>query len=279
MKDNDGSENETEYFSEGGIVRQVLKIKKSYIRSIAKHSDKLSDISDVVLKVSSTISDKVIDSNNYTDNKSNNNSNSNNGNSSGKSSINNNNNDNIKNGRVSRIIRSLPLRISIKDGLLVVSNVIVGSLSFYPYENNVGKSPVMNGIIGGVVSGILTTVFDRLILTRTRRKYFGTILSHAVSFSVLFSSYEITKGLMYNHLSKTAEDEISLYLASGLVAGICSETFNHILSPLETATSFNKKRLYLIIRQQIKSCRGKSILLQGIPSSLGFLAYEFGRKN
>ena len=85
--------------------------------------------------------------------------------------------------------------------------------------------------------------------------------------------------MIYNRIKK--EDEVALYLSSassGLLAGFISETFNHVLSPLEVLASFNKRRLYLVIRQQITSYRGRSILLQALPSSLGFLAYEFGKE-
>jgi len=156
---------DTDYFSEGGVLRQIFRIKKVYLRSIVKHSDKLSDLSDVVIKVTDTISDKDID-----------------------------NNSNSKSYNFSRIIRSIPT-ISTKDWLLVGSNIIIGSLSFYPYENNVVKSPFFNGLLGGSISGIFTTIFDKLIIT-TKRKLFGTILSHSISFSALFSSYEISKGII-----------------------------------------------------------------------------------
>ena len=161
-------EDDTDYFSGGGVLRQVFRIKKVYLRSIVKHSDKLSDLSDVVIKVTNTISDKDID--------------------------NNNNNNNNKSYKFSRIIRSIPT-ISTKDWLVVGSNIIIGSLSFYPYENNVVKSPFFNGLLGGSISGIFTTIFDKLIIT-TKRKLFGTILSHSISFSALFSSYEISKGII-----------------------------------------------------------------------------------
>ena len=188
---NDNHDNETEYLSEGGIIRQSIKhftkIKKSYLRSIAKHSDKLSDISDVVIKVSNTVNDKDIDN-------ANSNSKSNvNVNGNGKGNVSYNINDDNNDKKFSRIIRNLPA-ISTKDWLLMGTNIMIGSLSFYPYENNVFNSLILNGIIGGAVSGVFTTMSDKVIMTRTRRKYVGTILSHAISFSALFTSYEFSKG-------------------------------------------------------------------------------------
>ena len=88
--------------------------------------------------------------------------------------------------------------------------------------------------------------------------------------------------MIYNHISTKAEDEVAIYLSSassGLLAGFMSESFNHILSPLETTASFNNKRLYVILRKQLILYRGQSILLQALPSGLGFLAYEFGIRN
>lgn len=269
MIDNNNDNNETDQhtFSEGGIIRRLLqatfKIKKrSLIKVIAKHSDKLSDVSEIVIKASNTVTINDSDSNNS--------------------------NNNNRNNRVLRVIKNFGLGLP----TALISNVIIGSISFLPFENRSNRSyfndeitPTIAGIIGGTASALLTISYEKVTnwnRVASRRSALGTIVSHALIHASLFSSYEQSKFYFHKSLVRNVHEEESIYIAAtvaGMVSGITSEIVSHYLTPFEYNMKLNRKRFYIQIRRQYRLIRLQTILIQALPSSFGFLAYEFGLRN
>ena len=271
----------------GGVVRRMMQtvftIKKRVILKMAKHSDKISDVSDIVIKVSNTVD---LDSKD-------------NGSSSSSSSSNNNNNNNNSNNtsnkntssKYFRLVKQIPYALP-----SVISNIVIGTISFLPYENRhyyshatspISLTPMAAGVIGGMLSGILTTTYDKFSTWNTNystnRSIKGTVLSHSVVHASLFASYERSRCYLYQALiTQGVDDDSALYTAAasgGMIAGIISEIVSHFVAPFEMNMRLNKKRFYLKCRQQLSTIRRQTILLQSIPSSFGFLAYEFGLRN
>jgi len=170
----------------------------------------------------------------------------------------------------------------------LIGNLIIGSLSFLPYENrhHLNVSPTTAGLLGGTMSGMLTISYDKLTNWKsnyvTNRSIIGTVLSHALIHASLFASYEHGKHHLCQVFNRQGLEDDTIYASAccaGFIAGITSEILGHTLVPFELNMRLNQKRLLLKLRQQLSTLRYQTILIQALPSSFGFLAYEFGLRN
>jgi len=112
----------------------------------------------------------------------------------------------------------------------------------------------------------------------------GTLLAHSVSHAILFSSYEYAKTQILRQLSKRSisnldDREFLLYSSSalaGAIAGLLSEVFGFYSLPF---SEFGFGRNSRIVFRSLGYPPTRSLFSSIIPSSLGFLAYEYGRSS
>jgi len=112
----------------------------------------------------------------------------------------------------------------------------------------------------------------------------GTLLAHSVSHAVLFSSYEYAKIQILRQISKRSisnldDREFLLYSSSalaGAIAGLVSEVFGFYSLPF---SEFGFGRNSRIAFRSLGYPPARSLFSSMIPSSLGFLAYEYGRSS
>ena len=130
----------------------------------------------------------------------------------------------------------------------------------------------------------------------------GTIISYSIVNSVLFSSYDVAKYLSRDNLITTRNDvnsyesdenmnvsKNSFYYQllhdvlkisfCGFIAGASSEVMAHYTSPLEDATAKTSKNMSqlwrVIVSRPFPAVSG--IVFSSLTTSLGFLAYEYGK--
>ena len=274
--------------SEAGMARRLLQTvfrikKKIVLKTLAKHSDKLSDVSDLVIKVSNAVDTTSSDNDKVATN-SNNSSNSNNSNNSSNSNSSQASNSSNRSKEYYRLIKNVTSALP----SALISNIIIGSVSFLPYENrhHFNISPTTAGLLGGTMSGMLTISYDKLTNWKsnyvTNRSIIGTVLSHSLIHASLFASYEHSKHHLYQVFNSQGLEDESIYASAcigGFISGITSEILAHTLVPFELNMRLNQKRLLLKLRQQLSTLRYQTIVIQALPSSFGFLAYEFGLRN
>lgn len=154
--------------------------------------------------------------------------------------------------------------------------------------------PFTAGLAGGAVHGLISVSWDRVqahipqIAKLTRPNLTGTLVSHALLHASLFSSYHVTLSTFRGYLpplppqSSTAIDAshssvvLALDMASvamaGAVAGVVAEVTGWYLQPLEA--SGIRAGLWAAARLSRPALRG--MVLSAVPSSIGFLAFEYG---
>jgi len=209
-------------FSEAGMARRLLQTvfrikKKVIIKTLAKHSDKLSDVSDLVIKVSNAVDTTSSDNDKVVSSSNNNNNNNNNKN-------NNNNNNNNRSKQYYRLVK----RVTNALPSALISNLIIGSVSFLPYENrhHFDISPTVAGLLGGTMSGVLTISYDKLTNWKsnyiTNRSIIGTVLSHSLIHASLFASYESGKRHLHQMFNRQGKLEDESIYASACFAGFIS---------------------------------------------------------
>ena len=174
---------------------------------------------------------------------------------------------------------------------------------------------LFSGALGGFSSGLFSVSWDFLVngingVFTKKHGFFqgcktpmvGTIISYSIVNSVLFSSYDVAKYLSRDNLITTRNDvnsyesdenmnvsKNSFYYQllhdvlkisfCGFIAGASSEVMAHYTSPLEDATAKTSKNMSqlwrVIVSRPFPAVSG--IVFSSLTTSLGFLAYEYGK--
>lgn len=120
----------------------------------------------------------------------------------------------------------------------------------------------------------------------------GTVLAHSASHATLFSSYEYIKfSLLQQHVKRstaattfsqetfTNDREFILYSTSavaGAIAGALSEVVGFYTAPI---SEFGLQHVNMSFMRSLGLPSVRTLLSAMLPSSLGFMAYEYGIKS